>query len=190
VLLSVVGVAAVFGPTALHGYARSFRVNDPAPSDAIVLLLGGLGDRPQRVAELYRQGYAPRILLGESGTIGRSTLSEARESRRILIEEGVPATAITILPPPVVTSTFMEAEAVRRFAESHRLRRIIVVTTDFHTRRACWIFRQVLSGTGIEVRGAASPHPLFSELNWYRSDEGLVTYLDETIKSLYYWIAY
>jgi uncharacterized SAM-binding protein YcdF (DUF218 family) len=190
VLVSVVGLSVVLGPAILRGYARSFRVNDPAPADAIVLLLGGMADRPERVVELYRQGYAPRVLLGESGTIGGTTMSESRDTRRILIEEGVPAAAVTILPPPTVTSTFMEAQAVRRYAESHRLRRIIVVTTGFHTRRACWIFRKVLSGTDIEVRGAAAPHPLFDESNWFRSDEGLVTYLDETIKTLYYLVAY
>jgi uncharacterized SAM-binding protein YcdF (DUF218 family) len=189
-LCAAVGLIVAFGPTVLSGYARSFRVDNPAPADAIVLLLGGIGERPERVAELYHQGYAPRILFGDSGLIGGSSLSESRETRRILIENGVPASAITILPPPVVTSTFMEAQAVLRYAEAHRLRRIIVVTTAFHTRRARWVFRHVFSGAGIDIRAAAAAHSLFHEGNWYRSDEGLVTYVDETIKSLYYWIAY
>jgi len=191
VIVSVaVGLMTVWGASALRGYARLFRANDPAPADAIVLLLGGMSGRPERAAELYRQGYAPRILIGESGTIGRSSLNESKDTRRILIEEGVPASAITILPPPVVTSTFMEAAAVRRYAETHPLRRIIVVTTAFHTRRGRWIFGKVLSGTGIDIRAAAARHPLFDESDWYRSDEGLVTYLNETIKTLYYWVAY
>jgi uncharacterized SAM-binding protein YcdF (DUF218 family) len=190
VLLATVLLAGLFGSSALRGIALLFRVNNPAPADAIVLLLGGYANRPDLAAELYHQGLAPRILMGQAIPIGNSLPDESRICKQILLDHGVPASAITILPPPVVTSTFMEAQAVRRYAETHPMRRIIVVTTSFHTRRGRWVFRKVLSGTGIDVRVAAQPHLLFDESNWYRSDEGLVSYVDEAIKTLYYWIAY
>jgi uncharacterized SAM-binding protein YcdF (DUF218 family) len=172
----------------LVGFAGLFRVDDPAPSDALVLLLGGPNHRPARAAELYRRGLAPIILLGTSGPIlGAST--ETWYYRQQLIARGVPADAIRILPAEV-TSTHDEAERVRDYARRHPLRRITVVTTSFHTARARWTFRKVLRELGIDVRAAAADHPRFREADWYRSEEGLVLYFGETIKSIYYRLAY
>lgn len=189
-ILALLGVAVLFLPAGLRAYAGWFRVDDPAPADAIVLLLGGESNRPERAAELFREGIAPVILLGDSGRFGKSQRSETGETVRILIAEGVPAEAIRVLPPPVVTSTFMEARAVRNYAVEHSLKRIVVVTTTFHTRRARWIFRRTLKGLPIDVRAAAARHPQFDESDWFHTDEGLVTYLDESIKTIYYWIVY
>jgi uncharacterized SAM-binding protein YcdF (DUF218 family) len=108
---------------------------------------------------------------------------------KTMTQRGVPRQAIQVLPDRV-TSTRDEAQRIRDLARSRPLRRITVVSTAFHTARVRWIFRKVLRGTGIDVRMAAAEHPLFHESNWYRSDEGLVLYFSEAIKTLYYWLVY
>lgn len=174
----------------LVGFALRFRVDDPAPSDALVVLLGRVDHRPARAAELYREGLAPLVLLGTStDDSAKVSLGETGLTREVLIRLGVPPEAIRDLPG-VVTSTRDESLRVREFARSHPLRRVTVVTTAYHTARARWIFRKTLAGTGIEVRMAAARAPSYDETDWFETDEGLADYFNEALKTLYYRLVY
>lgn len=172
----------------LVGFARLFRVDNPAPSDAIVLLTGRWWNRPPRAAELYRQRLAPIILINATKPYPYPELCESALNRRVLLRAGVPEDRIVILPK-IVTSTRDEAIQVRDYARAHGVRRIIVVTTAFHTSRARWIFERVLRGTNVEVRAAAAEDPRYNEANWY-TNRGLVEYLQEAMKRLFYQLAY
>jgi uncharacterized SAM-binding protein YcdF (DUF218 family) len=173
----------------LEGYARLFRVDDPAPSDALVVLLGGPQCRPARAAELYRAGFAPKILVcTDSGTLPGMDRETAYTVRR-LAAMGVPRGAIEVIPK-VVTSTKEEAEAVLSAAEAGGMKRVTVVTHAFHTARSLWIFRKVFRRSGIDVHVAAATDPNFNETNWYRHDESLLVYLNETFKTVVYRLIY
>jgi uncharacterized SAM-binding protein YcdF (DUF218 family) len=186
VLGGLLGALVAFHGPLLSGYARLFRIDDPAPSDAIVVLLGGLGHRPQHAAALYRRGVAPRVLLATLDATA-SPFDETRQTIAVLRQGGVPPDAITVMPQRC-ESTRDEANAVRALAGRAGFRRITVVTSAFHTRRSRWIFRRVFAGTGVAIHMAAAEQPRITEANWWRSDEGLVTYVDETVKTLYYWL--
>jgi uncharacterized SAM-binding protein YcdF (DUF218 family) len=190
-LLSVVvlgGALAVFHAPLLTRYARLFEVNDPAPSDAIVLLLGDLRHRPALATSLYRQGIAPRIYMVTLEEQSGGEEETARTVRR-LVHLGVPREAIHLLPDRA-ESTEQEARAMRKEAERSGWKRVTVVSSDFHTRRARWIFRRALAGTGVTIHMAAAQEPERNATNWWRSDEGLVRYVDETLKMIYYRLRY
>jgi uncharacterized SAM-binding protein YcdF (DUF218 family) len=173
----------------LAGFAGLFRVDDPVRSDALVVLLGE-SHRPRLAAGLYRRGLAPVLLVGTSVQDEDSPdRDETAFYRERLQANGVPASAIVVMPGEV-SSTRDEAMRVRDYAKQHHLRRITVVTTAFHTARARWIFRKVLKGMGIDVHMAAADHPDLREDTWYRSDEGMVVYFSEAIKTLYYRLVY
>jgi uncharacterized SAM-binding protein YcdF (DUF218 family) len=186
---SVVGGLALAHRPILVGFANLFRVDDPVPSDAIVLLLGGSDHRAPKAAELYSRHLAPRILLARSHWTSEPELSDTETCRRVLQRRGVPSPAIEILDG-VGMSTFAEAGLVRDYCRVHRLKRILVVTTAFHTARARWVFQRVLRGTGVDIHLAAADHPIFTEDDWYTKDEGLVAYFNESIKALFYRLAY
>jgi uncharacterized SAM-binding protein YcdF (DUF218 family) len=188
-ILAILAGLVAFHRPLLSGFANLFRIDNPAPSDAIVLLLGGGDHRPIRAAQLYRDGIAPTILLGTAESDSRGLVKETRLTVEILLKLGVPRNAIEVLPG-IVTSTKEEATAVGVYAKSHPMRRITVVTTSFHTSRARWIFRKVLGDKDLDIRMAAMSNPAFNETDWYRSDEGLVTYFNEAIKIVYYRIRY
>ncbi|MDB5351833.1 MAG: hypothetical protein JWN86_3080 [Planctomycetota bacterium] len=188
-VLGVLAVLVAFHRPLLAGFAGLFRVNDPAPSDAIVMLLGGPSERPPRAAELYRKGLAPLVLLGTSTEDPNARVNETNLAIADMVQLGVPRSAIHVMPGKV-TSTQHEAMKVAEFSAAHPLRRVTVITTSFHTARARWIFRKVLRGKGIDIRMAAARHPQFDERSWFRSDEGLVTYFAEAIKTLYYRLVY
>ena len=189
-ILAVLALALVLAHRfLLVGFARGFRVDDPAPSDALIVLLGGVDHRPSQAAALYREGLAPLVLLGTSAADPGRGFDETGATREVLIRLGVPRKAIRFLPGRV-TSTREEALRVREFARSHPMRRVTIVTSAFHTARARWIFRKVLAGTGVDVRMAAARVPAFDETDWFRKDEGLTNYFNEAMKTLFYRIAY
>jgi uncharacterized SAM-binding protein YcdF (DUF218 family) len=172
----------------LVGFASRFRVHDPAPSDALVVLLGQWTVRPASAAELYRRGLSPLILLGTDEAADPED-SETALTRTVLIRCGVPDQAIHVLPG-VIQSTQEEAIRVREYAHTHPLRRITVVTNAFHTARARWIFRKALRGMNIDVRMAAAPDLRFDESNWYTREIGRRSYVSELMKTIYYRLAY
>lgn len=164
----------------LRALALRFRISNPAPSDALVLMLGGDDDRPRKTAELFHQGYAPVIIMCSD--------PDTRMNRRTLLANGVPDEAIQVLG--LIHDTREEALRVRAFAQEHRLRRVTLVTTSYHTARCHWMFCRVFRDSGIEVRAAASEAASFNEANWYKTAHGRVAYVREALKFAYYRMNY
>jgi uncharacterized SAM-binding protein YcdF (DUF218 family) len=180
----------------LTGLAGYLVVEDELhPADIIFLLNGDFNTRPFRAAELYAQGLAPRIVIArvEPSPAERLGLipNETDISARILELQGVPPEAIIILPVPGgVTSTYEEAALLRAYVQANDLRRVIVVTSAFHTRRAGWIVRQELAGLPVTVELAAARSPDYDETNWWQSEAGLIAFNNEYIKLGYYLLKY
>lgn len=198
------GLATVLllGPTLLYlareplltAAARALTIDDAEPpADYLVVLGGDAETRPFVGAALYRNGFAPKVLIPEHKSDRIIDLglipSPSALYRRILQLEGVPSKAIVQLPD-VVDSSWDEARSLRRFLVSHPARRVIVVTSAEHTRRARWIFRKVLAGMPVEVRMAPAYHLRFDETNWWKDDEGALAYLHEYLKFCFYLVRY
>lgn len=177
----------------LTGFAGTFRRHDPAESDFLVLLLGGLDHRPAAAAALHRAGLAPRVLLCEfpDRPSDHESVGFTERHRLELVRHGVPAESIAVLPGGVA-GTRDEASRVREYCEglSPRPKRVTVVTTAFHSGRAGWIFERTLGKAGIETRVAAVAHPEFTEENWFRVENGVECYLSEALKVLFYRLNY
>jgi uncharacterized SAM-binding protein YcdF (DUF218 family) len=179
VAVAILGLVVTNRPL-LVGFAHRFRADDPAPSDVLVVLTGGRSDRALKAAELYQRGVAPVVLIGSD----RDTPTNLRD----LHSAGVPDEAIRMIGS--VASTRDEAVRVRDYLRAHPARRILVVTTAYHSARARWIFRRVLRDTGAEVHLAATEDARFNESNWYRSADGRSIYFRELLKTIYYRLAY
>jgi hypothetical protein len=172
----------------LVGFAHLFRVDNPAPCDALVVL-PDVTDSVD-VPGLFRRGLAPTVLMVTTDPVPFPDLNRSEVGRQILIRCGVPADAMRALPSVgLVEDTRRVALRLRDDARVHPLRRITVVTTALRTARTRWIFRRALRGTGIEVRMAAARDPRFDEADWYTKDEGLVAYFQETLQWLVDWFA-
>jgi uncharacterized SAM-binding protein YcdF (DUF218 family) len=180
----------------LTGAADVLIVNDaPHPADIIFLLNGDFNTRPVRAAELYKQGLAPRVVIAraESGAAVKLGLipNETDISVGVMKRLGVPAEAITILPVTGgVTSTFDEARVLRDYVEENQVSRIILVTSEFHSRRAKWIFERELTGLHLSLEMAAVPYSTFDRTNWWTNENGLITLNNEYIKFIFYYIKY
>jgi uncharacterized SAM-binding protein YcdF (DUF218 family) len=151
--LRVVLIAILAAVLVLSLTSGSFLVvNDPQQPDVIVVLAGETNWRPARGLQLLRQGYAPRILL-DVPAVGiiydRSMLKIAQKYVQDLPEEQ----AVSICPM-VGLSTKTEAHDVIGCLKDSGAHRILVVTSDYHTRRACSIFQHEMRGYQISVASA------------------------------------
>ena len=134
-------------------------VQDPLEkADAVYVLGGTLYERPLEAVDLYREGWAPRIMLvrqmadfGEAELVKRG-LPYPREvdvQIDVLGRLGIPRDAIVIIDP--ADSTADEADHLRAVVTRDRLSRVIVVTSKQHTRRARMVMRRRLDGAGTQL---------------------------------------
>jgi uncharacterized SAM-binding protein YcdF (DUF218 family) len=178
----------------LTGLAEAWVVNEPvARADAIVVLGGGVENRPFAAARLFHDGVAPRILYmdvkpGPAEELGVA-LSEKELTRRILLSNNVPGTALLAIGTNVA-STYDESQAVRAWATQSGATSIVITTDLFHTRRARWIFHHELRDTPVKIYVVAVEPVRYKINDWWRNEEGLIQFQNEIIKSVYYWFEY
>lgn len=178
VLLTLVCLYLLRGPI-LRGAAQLLIVeNDLEPADAIVVLGDDnyAGDRAARGAELFHARWAPVVVA--SGRYLRPYASVADLIARDLAERGVMNDAIIPLRHRA-TSTREEAATVGELTRERRWRRLIVVTSNYHTRRARYIFRDVL-GPDFDIRVAPAADSEFDPRAWWQSREGCKTFARES----------
>ena len=98
---------------------------------------------------------------------------------RDLESQGVPTSAI-IRFSHRANSTLEEAEGLAVLISQRHWDRVLLVTSNYHTRRARYIFRKVLPRTvSFEVAGAPSPD--FKAESWWESRQGRKTFFLETV---------
>ena len=127
------GIALLLLLTALWLFPEQVLVVDDGnvKADVIVLLGGGSGERPTRAAELFRSNAAPRILISGAG--------DTDGNRLLLMHRGVPASAISLEPNSRTTkeNALLSIPVLR----ASGAKRVILVTTWYHSRRALKCFR-------------------------------------------------
>ena len=174
-LVSLVALLFVLALCALVYFARhpimrfaaeSWVVDEPAGHADAIVVLGDdnfYADRATRAAQLFRQGVAPEVVAS-----GRRLRPDAGISELIehdLVERGVPKNAIIRFPQDA-DSTREEAELVSKLAVDHHWKSLVIVTSNYHTRRARYIYRKVLPN-GIAVRVASAGDGDFDPEQWW-----------------------
>ena len=176
-------IVAVLVLLARHA-ARFLVVDEPAKADAIVVLAGETNARPARALELLHQGLAPHVFLDaeERNLIYDEQLVDV--ARRYVNSRGE-SDHVSICTV-VGYSTFAEVDDVNRCLQSLGAHRILLVTSEFHTRRTAMIFRHRLPQYEIHVAAARNPWQ-FGE-RWWTNREWAKTTFDEWLK-IFWWQA-
>ena len=193
VFLQVVGACAVVGGALvvalllLAGYWM--RVDDaPRPSDAIVVVNGDL-HRPIYAADLYNEGYAPEVWFGrphrdpepDLEALGMLPPPQEMQYAKILREKGVPDAAMHIFGHGH-QSTVEEAEALARALGPAR-RKLLLVTSPYHARRAKLAFRHALPNC--DIRMACTPYEPYETL-WWTTQRSAQAVVMEAAKTAYH----
>jgi uncharacterized SAM-binding protein YcdF (DUF218 family) len=172
----------------LTSYAEFFTVHTAAKgADALVVLSGLIETRLPRAIALYKDGYAPRILITEErlfNSLAAQLPCTDRDKAEALMHLLHADCELAFVPSQKggATSTFDEAYDLKDWARKNSYKRIIIVTDDFHTRRALYAFSKIFNGTGIAVEAAGATNEFFSEHDWWKSDRGISAYILEGIK--------
>jgi uncharacterized SAM-binding protein YcdF (DUF218 family) len=160
-------------------FAGEFWIVDDAPesSDVIIVLSGDNYDavRAARAAALFRAGMAPHVV-----ATGRSLRSYATTTdlmKRDLVDHGVPAAAIIPLTHRA-DDTREEAVAVSEFVHSRGWKKILLVTSNYHTRRSEYIYERTLP-PGTQLRVISAPDIEYDPQGWWRTREGLKIFFQE-----------
>jgi uncharacterized SAM-binding protein YcdF (DUF218 family) len=135
-------------------------------ADCIVLLRGDDYVRFKKSVELLNEGYSSRIVVSEAPGINR-------ESRLIYSVSGLDKLSSKdlvlkyfehfgknpdgiIFTDSLVTSTFNEALATRTRMQKEGFKSLVLVTSEYHMRRALLIFKWAFRKTGIEIYHATA----------------------------------
>lgn len=172
----------------LRGFAEWWIVDEePQVSHAIVVLGGDsvFGDRVRHAVELYRRGWATRIIL--SGMTLRANFNETVLMEREAITLGVPKESLILLDHNA-RSTIEEGLALRELLSQEKIRRVIIVTSNFHTRRARMILRAVFEDGGVEMRVSAASDVRFESRRWWERRTSRNTFLLELLKVPNTWL--
>ena len=118
----------------------------------------------QRGIKLYRQGYAPmppicvyfRQRTGGIGSVGRRCPLHAFILGR------------------KAKNTYQDAERSKALMEQYGLKSAIVVSSDYHMRRASLIFVHVFRGTGTTFTYVSVPDPGFHPEQWWTSRQTML----------------
>jgi hypothetical protein len=130
-------------------------VNDPQHADAIVVLAGEADRRPERGLELLSEGYAPRMVLDVPA--GATIFNQAvLDLARSYVQKLPQRDSISICPIQGL-STKAESYDVQRCLSNSGVHSILVVTSDYHTRRARSTFQHTFQGDRISVAAATDP---------------------------------
>jgi|ERR1700687_5672605 len=162
--------------------ARFLVVDEPTKSDAIVVLAGETNVRPACALDLLRLGFAPHLFLDAEtrDLIYDQRLTDIAQK----YVNGLPDAKRVSICPSVGFSTNEEADDVDRCLQPLGAHRVLLVTSDYHTRRALMIFRHRLPQYQFNAAAARNPQQ-FGEAWWTHREWAKVT-LDEWSKILWW----
>lgn len=159
----------------------------PMPPDVIVLA----GDFPLRSLEAlmeYREGKVKRIYFTEEERSEFEPMFAARglhfettwdKNRRLFSAFGVPEPAVKLIPGQVL-STHDEAERIRKYAAANNIGAFGIITSKYHSHRACWIMRHMVP----ELQFTCTPSR-FDKYNpdaWWHSRSDIMYVFSEYVK--------
>ena len=180
ILIVILSVCLLFSLTS----GRFLVVNNPQRADVIVVLAGEMFRRPNRGLELLSENYAPRMLLDVpvlEMIYGQNAVELAQRYLRQL-----PQSQSVTVCPIVGLSTKAETRDVVQCLEKSGAHSILVVTSDYHTRRALSTFEHELPQYTIYVAAASDPGQF--NATWWKRRQWAKMNFDEWIR-LAWWEA-
>ena len=175
----LLGIIAVF----LFRHAGSFLVvNAPQHADLIVVLGGGDYDlRYWNGVRLMQEGYAPHLMLNvfsRGQTFGISDIELAKE----FLNRTTPGQSTVC--PIWQNATYYEARYLAQCLAGSNVKSILLVTSEFHTRRALAILQKRLPQYHFSIYAAQDP--FYFGQRWWTDREWAKTTLAEWQRYLWW----
>jgi uncharacterized SAM-binding protein YcdF (DUF218 family) len=205
IFFQIIGVLTVIGllgiMIAAMALPRLLQVEDPIQKAEYILPLAGNWHRMIKAAELYKAGYAPRILLSNAVIRPPNRIDRLREEmgiqrlsprvfrKRLMFHLGIPEEALIAFGDGHISTT-EESEAFKHHLKEQKTnsrsgtpRRVILVTSPFHTRRAKMIFEATMPDINFMM---TSPPEGKLKAQWWRDQRSAQLAVSEGFKIAFY----
>ena len=182
ILVLVLAGAFLLGPFALRAIGTWLVVDEPLQHSRAIVVFGGAPPfRAMEAAALYKQGWAPELWI----TTGRQRADDEALARlgidrppehhynvRAVERLGVPASAIRVLAEPVA-NTAEEVGVVAQHLRDAGGGAVILVTSQYHTRRVRFLWRRV-AAPGSEARVHYAREEPLDPQRWWRNSNDVI----------------
>jgi uncharacterized SAM-binding protein YcdF (DUF218 family) len=154
-----------------------------ASADVIVAISGGdTQARANEAIKLYQQGWAPMIIFSGAAQ-DKQNSSNAAVMRQMALSARVPSDAILL--DEASASTADNASLVRPIVQQRGFKRLILVTSPYHQRRASIEFNRRLGDLCTIVNHPTSTDRFWSASHWWATPWGLWLAGSETLKVMF-----
>ena len=185
-------------PFVLKHIGRFLVLNhDVAKVDGIVVISGGYGNRIAAAVRLFKEGKSD-FLVVTGPQIMRDYFFDgyrpcnpfwADLMRAYAVDHGIPESQIFSIKSDA-ESTKDEAELITDFITSKGWKSAIIVTSNYHTRRAGSIFSKYAGKRGISIYPFAANDPIYFPAEWWSCRRCVKILLAEYSKLIFYKLAY
>jgi uncharacterized SAM-binding protein YcdF (DUF218 family) len=168
----------------LRYMAESWVIDQPAQRADAIVVLGDdnfYGDRASRAAELSRQEVAPVVVASGRWLRPKAGLSEL--IAHDLVERGVPENKILRFDQNA-RDTIEEAQDLAKLAEQKGWRSVIIVTSNYHTRRVRYIYARIFPAR-ISTSVAAAKDGDFDPERWWEKRKSTQLFAHEVLGIMY-----
>jgi uncharacterized SAM-binding protein YcdF (DUF218 family) len=174
-------------PWYLAKLGHFFVLSDSLAKADVIIVLAGDSARDERLLhaiKLWQEGYAPKIAL--SATLADwQTYEDFPTWRHAAKLNVLPLESLLVLEHEA-DSTTEEARFLRPLLQNHQFKEIIIVTSNYHTRRSKKVFQKQWAGSGMHVRVSAAPSVHFNPNYWWKHRADCRTLLLEFTKTVWY----
>jgi DUF218 domain len=179
----ILSIGLVTGAWAFAASAgRRLVVDTPQPSDVILVLAGETDRRPARALQLLDQGYGRRVVIDVPAGTTVFGFTQVDLARKYI--ENLPESAMVGICPIAGLSTREESHDAEKCLAGEVGARVLIVTSDFHTRRALSIFRHEVQGKSFSVAAARDDRQFGPR--WWTNRQWAKTCFDEWLR-LVWW---
>ena len=181
VLISIVVIGLLFRNTVLAALG-SYLVKADAPEKAdiaLVLAGDGEGNRILAAAQLARQGYVSQVLVsGPSGVYGQY---ECDLAIPFAVKAGYPASYFLHFENDARSTQEEARDTIARLRQLG-VHKVLLVTSDYHTRRSGKIYGTAAPDLQFVV--VAAPDRYFTAGGWWHNRQGEKIAFNEWVKTL------
>jgi hypothetical protein len=168
---------------ALAARAGNFLLVDaPQRSDVILALAGETDRRPARALELLARGYGRKVIINVPAGAQVYGLSEVELAQKYI--QSLPQAAAISVCPIEGLSTKEESKDAEKCLNREGAKSVLIVTSDYHTRRALDIFRHELPTREFSV--AAARDDSYFGTRWWQHRQWAKTFVDEWLRLIWW----
>jgi len=192
-------LVSAFHAPLLTAFGRYLIVKQaPQKTDLIVCLAGGIVDRGLETADAYHKGLAPKVFIArEELPDGYDKLIEKGIRfptsvdlfAGLMNDLGVPKSAL-IFGDDAVTSTWDEAQQVKKTVDRQGFKSIMIITSPPHTRRTWLTYKKVFGKDQIRIIVLPSQYSDFRPEDWWKKRRYIRDVIFEYQKLILYFFQY